>query len=169
MVETKEQQALADALEREPGVVRIEEAHPRETAMVRVDTTETGLQPAIVDGLQAVATAMAAAGVELAGHPFTRYLEWGPGRAVAEIGFPVLRPAPQVGRVGPGRLPGGRVASVVHQGPYETIADTYTRLQAWLAERGHAPTGPMWEYYVTDPDTEPDPAAWRTEVITPID
>jgi effector-binding domain-containing protein len=70
--------------------------------------------------------------------------------------------------VGPASLPGGKAASVVHLGPYETIADTYASLQEWLLATGHGELGPMWEVYWTDPESEPDPSAWRTEIVVPL-
>lgn len=164
--------SMADApriYERAGGVIEIHELHPRETAIIRLDAPPDDLQKAIPEALAEVAQAMQDAGVELAGPPYTRYVEWGPDQVIAEVGFPVLRPAPKVGRVIPGRLPGGRVASVVHVGPYETIADTYGRLERRLSELGHGEVGPMWECYWSDPQAEPDPATWRTEIITPID
>jgi AraC family transcriptional regulator len=27
----------------------------------------------------------------------------------------------------------------------------------------------MWEYYLTDPGVEPDPAKWQTLVVWPVD
>jgi len=26
----------------------------------------------------------------------------------------------------------------------------------------------MWEYYLTDPEQQPDPATWQTKVVWPI-
>ena len=44
---------------------------------------------------------------------------------------------------------------------------TYEALQARMKADGAAPAEVMWEFYVTDPETEPDPAKWRTRVIWP--
>ena len=33
---------------------------------------------------------------------------------------------------------------------------------------GVQPLGPMWEIYWSDPEAEPDPATWRTEILVPI-
>ncbi len=169
MAATKDQRPGSTEDGRAPGEVEIHDLHPLDTAVVRVEATVTGLQAVIPDGLREVATAMAAAGVELAGPPFTRYLDWGPERAVVEVGFPVWRAAPQVGRVGPGRLPGGRVASIIHVGPYDAIDHAYAHLRTWLSSRGHGETGPMWEVYWSDPETDPNPAGWRTEILVPVD
>lgn len=140
----------------------------RETAVVPIDVPPEEFPDAIGHAIGEVATAMGAAGVDLAGPPFARYLAFGP-RIRAEVGFPVQRPAPDVGRVVAGRLPGGRVASVVHVGPYDGLAETYGLLTRWLGELGLRMTGDMWEVYWSDPETDPDPATWRTEIFAPIE
>lgn len=155
--------------DRRAGVVEVYDLKPREVAVVRAEVGSSGLASAIRDALLAVSQAMGEAGVGLAGPPFARYLEWNATGVVAEIGFPVLRAAPRVGPVGPSRLPGGRVASIVHVGPYETIGKTYALLQAWLIETGRGEMGPMWELYWSDPLAEPNPATRHTEIVMPID
>ncbi len=154
--------------ERAPGSIEVHELHPREVAVIRVDVPVAELPRAIGEAIGEVESRMAEAGVEMAGPPFARYLGFGPVVA-AEIGCPVRRPAPHVGRVFPAQLPGGRIASILHVGPYETINDTYARLEAWLADTGATAGGPMWEVYWSDPVAEPDPATWRTEVLVPLD
>jgi len=155
--------------ERTPGVMEIRDIRPRETAVIHVDVPVDMLPTAIGEAIGEIERHMAEAGVEVAGPPFVRYLNFGPLRILAEIGLPVWRPAPHVGRVFPARLPGGRVASVVHEGPYERLAATYVRLQAWLDDAGLRGTGPMWEVYWSDPEAEPDPATWRTEILMPVE
>jgi effector-binding domain-containing protein len=34
--------------------------------------------------------------------------------------------------------------------------------------QGRRPASTMWEVYLTDPEEEPDPARWRTEVYWPV-
>lgn len=155
--------------ERTPGEIEIHELHPRETAVIHVDVPPDMLPAAIGDAIREIEARMAEAGVDVAGPPFVRYLSFGPLRILAEIGCPVRRPAPHLGRVFPGQLPGGRVASVIHVGPYEELEATYVRLQRRLDEAGVAGTGPMWEVYWSDPEVEPDPATWRTEILVPLD
>lgn len=154
--------------ERTPGEVEIHRVHAREAAVVRTTVAPDGLPAAVREGLATVARAAGESAVGLAGPPFVRYLEWGPERVVADIGFPVVRPTPTVGEVRPATLPGGRVASIVHVGPYETIASTYVALRDWLTDTGRGELGPMWEVYWTDPASEPDPSTWRTEIVVPL-
>ena len=140
----------------------------RETAVIAIDVAPAEIGPAVGAAIMEVEAAMRTAGVALAGPPFTRYLAFEP-RIRAEIGFPVQRPAPHVGRVFPGRLPGGRVASIVHIGPYDGLEQTYGLMHRWLAELGLQPSGPIWEVYWSDPEAEPDPATWRTEIFAPLE
>ena len=65
-------------------------------------------------------------------------------------------------------LPGGSAAVAVHVGPYERLVDTYEALQAWVLEQGFELAWPMWEYYLSDPQSEPDPATWRTRIVWPV-
>jgi effector-binding domain-containing protein len=155
------------ATERQPLEPEIHDLPPRETAVVAVDVPQAGLAEAIGRAIGEVESAMEEAGVTLAGPPFARYLAFGE-RIQAEVGFPVRRTAPVVGRVLPSHLPGGRVASIVHLGPYDGLHATYARLTQWLEERGLRPMGPLWEVYWSDPSDEPDPATWRTEISAPV-
>jgi effector-binding domain-containing protein len=150
------------------GTPEIHRLAMRETAVIAIEVTPDEIGPAVGAAIMEVEAAMRTAGVDLGGPPFARYLAFEP-RIKAEIGFPVLRPAPDVGRVVPGRLPGGRVASIVHVGPYDTLERTYGELIRWLAEMGIHPAGALWEVYWSDPEEEPDPATWRTEIFAPIE
>ncbi|WP_182900894.1 MerR family transcriptional regulator [Microbispora sp. H10830] len=62
---------------------------------------------------------------------------------------------PRVPGAYPEILPGGTFATAAHVGPYDQISLTAHALLTWCAERGHAPTGPLREAYVSDPATTP--------------
>jgi effector-binding domain-containing protein len=162
---TDEPRPVGDRAHAEPEIHRLP---LRDTAVIVVDVAPDELPDAIGRAIGEVTAAMAEAAVGLAGPPFTRYLAFEP-RIRAEVGFAVMRPAPDIGRVEPGRLPGGRAASVLHIGSYDGLEQTYALLTRWLAELGLRTTGPMWEVYWSDPATEPDPASWRTEIFAPIE
>ncbi|HET7829635.1 MAG TPA: GyrI-like domain-containing protein [Candidatus Limnocylindrales bacterium] len=160
--------AAQAALQREPGVVELFELAGCDTAVIRVSTTIDGLKTEIADALHEIELLCRRAGVGVSGPPFVRYLDWAEGHLVAEIGMPVARPMPATGRVEPSQLPGGRVASVIHLGPYETIPATYQLMTARLEELGLHATGPMWEIYWTDPERFVQPETWRTEIVYPV-
>ncbi|MEV4457902.1 GyrI-like domain-containing protein [Microbispora sp. NPDC049633] len=62
---------------------------------------------------------------------------------------------PDVPGARPDILPGGAFATSTHVGPYDHVPLTAHALLAWCAERGHTPTGPLREVYVSDPATTP--------------
>lgn len=53
-------------------------------------------------------------------------------------------------------------------GPYDTLGKTYGIIQEHMKAKGFAPSDTMWEYYLSDPATEPDPTKWQTRVVWPI-
>jgi effector-binding domain-containing protein len=100
------------------------------------------------------------------GPPFARYTFLGDTVAV-EAGFPVAREVPGDGLVEPSRLPAGTAVGMTHVGGYDALTETYLALRVWLRDHGHAPVGPHWEIYLTNPFTDPDPAHWRTDMVQP--
>ncbi|WP_311922435.1 GyrI-like domain-containing protein [Microbispora sp. H10836] len=62
---------------------------------------------------------------------------------------------PDVPGAQPDILPGGVFATATHVGPYDHVPLTAHALLTWCAERGHTPTGPLREVYVSDPATTP--------------
>jgi AraC family transcriptional regulator len=109
-------------------------------------------------------------GIALAGQPFTRYLEWGPGLWTIEAGMPVTAhvAAPSEGDVRPETLPGGWVAATTHAGSYDKLTEAHGAVQQWIASEGLMAAGPPWEVYTTDPGDYPDPKDWKTEIFWPI-
>jgi effector-binding domain-containing protein len=43
----------------------------------------------------------------------------------------------------------------------------YQAIEAWVTEHNGVIDGPPWEVYYTDPNVQPDPNSWRTEIIQP--
>ncbi len=79
-------------------------------------------------------------------------------------GFPVEDEVEAEDPVKVGTLPGGRVATTVHQGKLDTLSTAYLALQVHMMQNGMEPNGPPWEIYLTDPVWEPDESQWRTVV-----
>ena len=117
----------------------------------------------------AVAEVVAQGGFRFAGPPFARYrpLDEEFAEFEVEAGFPVAGEDTVAGDVELSSLPGGMVAVVIHIGPYDAMMPAYQAITDWLAERGARAEGPPWEVYHSDPDEQPDPATWRTEIHQP--
>jgi effector-binding domain-containing protein len=104
----------------------------------------------------------------MSGPPFARYHSWGDDVEV-EVGITIAGDTPGQGEVTRGALPAGRVARVVHTGPYPSLGEAYQAVEAWMRANGHEGTAPPWEVYLTDPQT-PDlkPDDYKTEILWPI-
>lgn len=134
---------------------------------VRLKTARHELPQTIAQGVGKVYMHAQQAGIALAGHPFTRYVDVGPGLMTIEVGFRVSAEAAGHGEIEADRLPGGPAVVAVHGGPYDQLGETYAAAERWMDENGLRPAGAPWEYYATDPAEHPDPADWRTEVYWP--
>lgn len=111
---------------------------------------------------------LSAQGAHPAGPPFGKYYGM-PGATVdVEAGFPVAAHVADSGEVRAGSLPGGRVVEAVHVGPYDTMTQTYAAIEEFFAAEGWTPGDVMWESYLSDPATEPDPSTWRTLISWPV-
>lgn len=65
-------------------------------------------------------------------------------------------------------LAGGKMARIIHKGPYEACEQAYDRLFVWIAEEGRTVCGPTREVYLNDPRTV-RPEEILTEIYAPID
>ncbi|NNC92063.1 MAG: AraC family transcriptional regulator [Acidimicrobiia bacterium] len=109
------------------------------------------------------------AGAHVVGEPFARYraLDSGYREFEIEAGLPVFMAVSGHGEVEASLLPGGPAAVMVHTGPYERMEPAYDAMSTWMQEHGVHPEGAAWEVYHTDPNGQPDPATWRTEIVQP--
>ncbi|HEX5226601.1 MAG TPA: AraC family transcriptional regulator [Bryobacteraceae bacterium] len=109
-------------------------------------------------------------GIALAGPPYARYFDWGPGLGTIEAGFPVAANsgASPEGEVRFDTLPGGPVAITTHAGSYDTLSEAHAAIQRWMEAEKLEPAGAPWESYTTDPGNFPDPKDWKTDVVFPV-
>lgn len=91
-----------------------------------------------------------------------------------EVCVPVANPVQAAGRVHAGIVPAGRYAVMVHEGHPDKQHRSHAALQEWAAARnlvldktgdGH---DEVWaarcESYLTNPEEQPDPDKWSTEI-----
>lgn len=72
------------------------------------------------------------------------------------------------GRIVPLEIPATELAIMVHDGPGDSIDETYAQLGAYVTERAIGVSGPMWENFVVSPFDTDDASQHRTEVGWPI-
>ncbi len=89
------------------------------------------------------------------------------GTAVVEVAWPVSEPVKGTAEIPTYILPGGRMAHVIHKGPYEACEPTYLALFAWIEKRDLTICGPVREMYPNDPRTVP-PEEIITDIYVPV-
>jgi len=138
------------------------------TAIIHLTIPRGEIRNVMGPGISELMAAIAAQGIAPAGPWFTHHLRMDPDIFDFEISVPVTRPVVATGRVKPGQLPGTKVARTVYHGPYEGLGGAWGEFDAWIAANGHTPASDLWECYVAGPESNPDPATWRTELNRPL-
>lgn len=94
------------------------------------------------------------------------YMEEG---ADIEVCLPVKKEV-AAGGIGTQTLAGGRFASVVHTGPYDTISESYKALMDAVQAAGLEAAGPSREVYVKGPGLllKGNPDKYETELLMPV-
>lgn len=141
--------------------------------VVRKRVRRTDLAKTLAEQLGRIFQHAQSRGAAIAGQPFTRYVEWGPGVLTLEIGLPIAPgwrdSSAQAGDIKTDTLPGGPVAATTHTGPYDRLNDAHAALEVWMEENGLRSAGAPWEVYVSDPAEVPNPADWRTDLFWPLE
>jgi effector-binding domain-containing protein len=145
-------------------------------AAIRVQVTMQEMVGALPQLWPEIHRWLDAQGAAPAGAPFIRYLDIDPAmqHLNIDVGIPVAGSVAGEGRIQTGTMPAGSYASLIHTGPFDGLAAANAELQAWSqangAELDNEPSedGTAWggrfEFYLTDPGSQPDPSKWQTEV-----
>ncbi len=139
------------------------------TLVVRGTHTVPDIPGFLGDAYHKVAAHAADCAATMVGPPFARYRMVAADHLEFEIeaGIPIASAVAGSDEVEASSLPGGLAAVTWHIGEYADMEAAYTAVMDWIADQGGRPSGPPWEVYHSDPNEEPDPARWRTEVIQP--
>lgn len=153
-----------------PYSITQKELTPQPVLVVRRRVRRSDIATSLAEQLGRIFQHVQSGGGAIAGQPFTRYLEWGPGVLTLEIGLPITAPWKQTsGDIRADTLPGGPVATTTHMGAYENLHEAHAAVQVWMEERSLRGAGAPWEVYVSDPAEAPDPANWRTDIFWPLE
>jgi effector-binding domain-containing protein len=144
--------------------IEIRELPSVTVATVREHVSMAVIGKAIGEAFGEVAEAVQAAGASITGMPFAIYHDVDPVEVEVELGFPVDRIL-DIGRVHGASLPGRRVVTTVHAGPYDEVVEAYAALSAWIDEHDERQSGPPREIYLNEPSEGVVPL---TEVQIPL-
>jgi effector-binding domain-containing protein len=157
------------------GEPRIEKRSEQAYAGIRVDVTTQELSTVIPQLIGEIISWMSQHGMAPSGPPLVRYHTIDmPSRLDIELGVPVTTPVAGNRQIKPGALPAGRYATLIYTGPYDGLLQANAALIDWAHTRGlqwdHWQDAKgdafraRYESYLTDPQQQPDPSQWQTEV-----
>ena len=138
------------------------------TAFIHLIVTREEMQKCFGATIGELMSAIAAQGIAAAGPIFAHHLRRPMDTFDFELSVPVGAPVQPAGRVRPGTWPAMRVARTVHHGPYEALPEAWGEFMDWVETNAPAITQDFYECYLTNPDANPDPAMWRTELSRPL-
>ena len=116
----------------------------------------------------ASAAELARQGLAPAGPPLAVYHGMPTDTVDVTAGFPVAGPVHATADVVVTDLPDGAAISSVYTGPYDGMTRTYDEIAAWLQANNLTTRADMWEEYLSGPDSDPDPATWKTRIVFPL-
>lgn len=143
--------------------MEVKEINKQHTMCIKTRTPVEKLPEILGPGYGEIMQYAGKHGVQPTGAPYALYLNEDMSDLEIEFGFPAGGPIGKDGRVEAGELPGGKVLVDIHEGSYETIADTYNRMMAYMKEKDLAGMNVAWEFYLNDPNEVP-PEELKTEI-----
>lgn len=90
------------------------------------------------------------------------------GKALLEVCAPIAEKIEESREIKCYELDGGRMAKIIHRGPYDGFLSTYKKLFDWSSFNQIPIKGPIREYYLNDPD-DVEPEKLLTEIVAPLD
>jgi effector-binding domain-containing protein len=89
------------------------------------------------------------------------------GTADEEVAVPISKDIEETEDMKIYELLGGKMAKIIHKGPYDVMDKTYEKLYNWIFQNGKSITGPTREVYINDPN-EVGIKETLTEIYAPI-
>jgi effector-binding domain-containing protein len=148
-----------------PEIVQTRAEH---AAIIRLAIPRSEMMKEFGPAVAEVMAALAAQGIAPVGAVFAHHLKMSPDRFDFELGVKTSSPVQPAGRVQPGELPATRVARTVYSGPYEALPSAWGEFTGWIKANGHVQAEDLWEVYSVGPQSNSDPANWRTELNRPL-
>jgi effector-binding domain-containing protein len=134
---------------------------------IRSRTSVEKLPQLLGESYAAIAQYLGEMGENPAGASFAGYYNMDMHDLDVEIGFPVASALQGKGNIQSNQIPGGKLATCIHVGPYSAVESAYNALMSFVAEQGHEATGVAYEFYLNDP-TETPQEALRTQIVFPL-
>jgi effector-binding domain-containing protein len=142
--------------------ITVTNADPTRTAVIRGRVDAAELSKFVPMACGEVWSFIRSAGLPRPGRHTALYLP----EQLVEVGAEVSEPFADNERVHFSKLPGGRVATTTHFGPYQRLGDAHSAIRDWCAAHGYRLSGACWEIYGHwDESWNNDPSKILTDVF----
>lgn len=148
------------------GEIKVITTMPQMAVAIR-EKVKTGDIPQTVGGMFQELMPLLGKEVRCVGPPFAYYHSWSDDETDMEVGFPIAGDGITRGRVHPFQLPAVKAASLMHEGAYDRLMDSYSAIMEWMRANGKRPANFMWEEYLNSPEEVP-PEKLLTRLIWPF-
>ncbi len=147
---------------------QIVQTTPQNTAFIHLTVTPEEMMQVFGPTIGELMATLAAQGITPAGPVFAHHLRGPTETFDFELSVAVSAPMTATGRVQPGTWPAMRVARTFYHGPYEGLPEAWGKFMEWIETSGLQTTPDLYECYLTNPEANPDPSTWRTELNRPL-
>ncbi len=149
----------------QPQIIQTE---TRLIALIHLTIPKDEIRNVMGPSLRELMSTVSAQGLQPTGSWFDHHFAIAPDHWDFEIGVPLSAPVAPAGRVQSGQWPAMRAARTVFHGDYEELGVAWSEFLDWIEAHGHNPAADLYQCYLTGPESSPDPANWRTELIKPL-
>lgn len=108
--------------------------------------------------------------LQIAGAPFVHYRDFDDvtGHSNYTAGMPVAEAGEIAGEVYSKSYAEMEVVQALHTGTYDDFTSSYDKLGKYIDANALEVTGGAFEFYFTDPGTQPDSTQWQTLIAFPL-
>ena len=138
--------------------VSVSQSPPRRVLSRHVTVDEADLPSTLGTTFAEIYGHLGRAHVEPDGPPFVVYHDSSePGvRWDIDICAPIAKAVEPPPDLEYSELPGGRVCSLLHAGPYSTLGEAYAQIQRYIEQHRLTRAGPPREFYLSEAEVPPD-------------
>ena len=144
--------------------MKIEERKAEKTLAVKTVTPAGEISKALDNCYGKVMGFMQSKNIQPSGAPFSIYFNEDMEALEMEAGFPVSADVETEGDVILSTIPSGKAFVHTHKGAYDSVAQAYNEMMAYVKEKNLKMSGICYERYLNDP-SETKPEDLLTEIV----
>ncbi|MCF8378149.1 MAG: GyrI-like domain-containing protein [Bacteroidales bacterium] len=150
------------------GEITIKEVESVHALAIRSVVEMDGMEEAMGSAFGQLMGYIETKGMQIAGYPFAIWYVWDGELFEFDNCIPTDKKIPGKDVIKSLDTYAGKVVTVTHKGDYSSTYYSWEAVENYVKENGLEVNGNPWETYITDPQTEPDPSKWITELYWPI-